>query len=118
MATQQGTAIKIGPGAFAYTNYEFQTWENETRADTEVIKDSAGNTYAVITSDPAVIQRGELIIKDDGALTPVAVDSTITLVPVEGTSTVYRVLSARKRFAVGAARFDLELIKETSMTYI
>jgi hypothetical protein len=117
MATQQGETLKIGFGAAAYTGYIVDEWESSTDADEEIVKAENGDTVTVITMDPRAVHNATFIIKNAGSIAPPAKNSVLTLIPPQGTSTKYRVQTASVRFARGATRLTVSMLKEASMTY-
>ena len=117
-ATQTGETLKIGFPSGAYTGYVFDDGSAEATGENEIIKDENGATLTVITMDAGVAENYTFIIKDAGSLVPPALDSTITLTsPSSGGSVLFRCTSSQVQFARGAARLQLGLIKEVSMTY-
>ena len=118
MATQAGTSIIIGFGSFAYTGFVIQDGSTESVGETEIVKDAAGDTHTVITSDPGHTHSFTCaILTTGGSITPPAIDATITLIPPQGTSQTYRCTSASVKHAVGANMLDISMIQEDSMTY-
>lgn len=121
--TQTGTAFKIGIGSLAYTGYLNKgVVTREDIADEVVIRGTDGETKTVITFNHAKTFKGSFYILDSGgSITPPVKNASITLVPPEGTSTIWRCVAAS--VASGTVGEDMvavltvDLIKEISMTY-
>jgi hypothetical protein len=118
-ATQKGTTLMISFGSFTYTGYvpEGMTL-SFPNLNVEVLRDKDGATQTKILMDPAQKISGTFIILGaSGSITPPSEGGSVGLIPPQGTLTTYYVEAADSKFAAGATRLTLELIKETSMTY-
>ena len=115
---QLGTAYKIDFGAPAYTGYTPEDLAIESTGTQEEHTDVNGATDNVIVRNLGTqITATFSILNTGGSLTPPAQGATVTLTPPQGTSTLYRVVSASVRSTRGIAQLSLTGIKEVSMTY-
>lgn len=118
-AVQKGTTLMITYGSFAYTGYIPEDLTlSFGNSNIEVIRDEAGATKTKILMDPDQQIKGTFVILGaSGSIVPPAVGASVGLTPPQGTLTTYYVVSADAKFAAGATRLTLDLIKETSVTY-
>jgi hypothetical protein len=115
---QLGTAYKIGVGSLAYTG--FLLVDKVTREDTceeLIIKGVDNETTTVISMNRAKTFKGSFYIVSNGSVEPPDKNTTVTLTPPEGTSTIWRVNAASVDVSRELSVLTLDLIKEASMTY-
>jgi hypothetical protein len=116
----QGTAVKLGFASFVYTGYipEDGLTIKKDAGNIEQITNGDGETITKIIMDPGDQLSATFIILDSGGSVVAPIQGNGLLVTdTAGAQTTFMVESATVTFARGNTKLDLDLTKETSMTY-
>ena len=119
-AVNLGTACKISFGSFAYTGYlpeDGLTW-GKAAGNIEEITDENGDMFAKIVMGPGDQISGSLIIKNvTGSITPPIDGATITITDPAGGALVGMSQGSTVVFSRGVSKLNLNMVKETGITY-
>jgi hypothetical protein len=110
-ATQKGTTLKIGFGAFEYTGFVAEeVTVSKPNENVETIKDADGATMTKILMDPKIkISMTVVILDATGSITPPVEGAAVTLVPPGGTSATFNCDSADVKHSAGATRLTMTI---------
>ncbi len=116
-ATLKGQQVKISFGSLSYSGYipEDFTWSKPNKS-VEDVKDADGATIAKIFMDPSTEVEGTFIIDSTGSITPPADGTQITITLPDNTSFTGLSIGSSVKFAHGATKLTLKLIKEDNLT--
>ena len=118
-AIQKGTTLMISFGSFVYTGFVGEDLTvSYPDGNVEVLHNADGATMTKIFQDPRFKLDATLLILDaTGTINPPIDGATVGLIPHMGTLTSFMSEGSSARFAAGATRLSLSVIKEDSMTY-
>ena len=118
-AIQKGTTLLISFGSFVYTGYVAEdVTVSYPDGNVEIIKNSDGATMTKIFMDPSTkIDATVVILSSAGVSDPPIDGAAVGIIPPKGTLTTFMSMGSSSKFAAGATRLSLSLIKESSMTY-
>lgn len=116
---QKGTTIYVGFGSFVYTGYVVEdVTVSYPDGNVEVIKGADGSTMTKIFMDPSTkIDCTVLVLTTTGTVDPPIDGATVGIIPPKGTLTSFMSSGSNAKYAPGAARLSLSLLKEGSMSY-
>jgi hypothetical protein len=118
-AIQKGTTLLISFGSFVYTGYVAEDITvSYPDGNVEVIKNADGATMTKIFMDPSTkIDATVVILSGTGQADPPIDGAAVGIIPPKGTLTTFMSMGSSSKFAAGATRLSLALVKENSMTY-
>lgn len=116
-AVLKGTTLKVSFASWAYTGFLAEDMTlSYPNGNVEVVRGENGETITKILMDPITKLDCTLVISS-GSITPPIVGAILSLTPPTGSATSFYVESAETKFAAGATRLSLSLVKEGSMSY-
>ncbi len=116
-ATLKGQEVKISFGSLSYSGYipEDFTYSKPNK-NVEVVRGADGQTIAKIYMDGSTEVEGTFIITSNGSLTPPADGTKVTITLPDNSSFDGLVEGASVKFAHGATKLTLKLVKEDGLT--